>query len=383
MFLTETHLPQLLSPETYFDPEWYRHERERVLRTAWWAVATLDEFRRDGDYITFDHVDGPVILWRKGGEIRAFRNVCAHRLAKLTGKRQGHGACLTCDYHGWEYDESGATRKIPDASAFRPLEKGRLGLDAVKAAVVGSVVFMSFDADAPPIQEWLGDEAERLANRFCSSSRTLWKAEIDIPVNWKLLIENNLESYHVASVHGKTLGSFPEEAACEHDFSAARSRFTGPGSASAWGKVRLALAQQIRGGVPGVYTHSLVYPAFTWLCVDLMSGFQSIVPTGPRSCRMIARFATIQSDRGNSIVDWVARLCVAGELKFWRRVIKEDVALLPQVQAGIESPRHPGVGLISRREERLVHFQRWLLEQMQQHDADATADASARRGGAA
>jgi hypothetical protein len=40
------------------------------------------------------------------------------------------------------------------------------------------------------------------------------------------------------------------------------------------------------------------------------------------------------------------------------------VAILPQVQAGIESPRHPGPGLISRREERITHFQGWLLERM-------------------
>jgi hypothetical protein len=38
---------------------------------------------------------------------------------------------------------------------------------------------------------------------------------------------------------------------------------------------------------------------------------------------------------------------------------------LPQVQAGIESPRHPGSGLISRREVRIVHFQRWLLDHLE------------------
>lgn len=364
MFLSETHLPQLLRPETYFDPDWYRDEEKHVLRSAWWAVATLDDFPRDGDFITFDHVDGPVILWRKGGEIRAFRNVCAHRLAKLTGKARGHCDCLTCDYHGWEYDESGVTRRIPDASSFRPLEKGRLGLAAVQAAVVGSVVFMSFDASAPPIREWLGDEWEGINERFRPRSRTLWRADIDVPVNWKLLIENNLESYHVASVHGKTLGASPDEAVCEHEFSDGGSRFIGPGPNSAWGRVRLSLARQIRKSMPAAYTHSIVYPAFTWSSVDLLSGFQSIVPTGPRSCRMVVRFAAFQGEAATFLLDFMARLCVAGELTFWKRVIAEDLTLLPNVQAGIESPRHPGAGLISRREERLVHFQKWILGRM-------------------
>jgi phenylpropionate dioxygenase-like ring-hydroxylating dioxygenase large terminal subunit len=55
---------------------------------------------------------------------------------------------------------------------------------------------------------------------------------------------------------------------------------------------------------------------------------------------------------------------VSRELRFWKRVLREDFAILPQVQAGVESARHPGPGLISRREERIVHFQRWLLDRM-------------------
>lgn len=364
MFLSETHLPQMLSPEAYFDPEWYRVERERIFGSAWWAVATLDDFQRDGDFITVDHMDGPVILWKKRGEIRAFLNVCAHRLAKLTAKARGHCDCLTCDYHGWEYDETGVTRRIPDASSFRPLEKGRLGLTAVQVAVVGSVVFMSFDASAPPIREWLGNEWECINERFGPRSRTLWRADIDVPVNWKLLIENNLESYHVASVHRKTLGVSPDESACTHEFADSGSRFTGPGSRSIWAQFRLALARQLEGSIPAAYTHSLVYPAFTWSSVDLLSGFQSIVPTGPRSCRMVVRFAAFQGEASTFLLDFMARLCVAGELTFWKRVIDEDLSLLPNVQAGIESPRHPGAGLISRREERIVHFQQWILRGM-------------------
>ncbi len=362
MFLSETHLPQLIEPEAYFDPGWYQKEQSHVLKPAWWAVATLDDFPREGDFLTFDHVDGPVILWKKGGEIRAFRNVCAHRFAKLTGKARGHCDCLSCDYHGWEYDEAGTTKRIPDAASFRPLEKGRLGLTALRVAVVGCIVFLSFDDHGMPIREWLGDEWQRITDRFGSRARTLWRADIDVPVNWKLVVENNIESYHIGSVHRETLGSFPVESLCEHQFTDLCSRFTGPGLGSTWAACRLAVARQIRASIDASYSHSLVYPAFTWLCVDVVSGFQSIVPTGPTSCRMSVRFGAIQAETVSPVMDLAARVCVAGELKFWKRVIHEDLALLPQVQAGIESPRRPGSGLISRREERIVHFQRWILD---------------------
>ena len=51
-------------------------------------------------------------------------------------------------------------------------------------------------------------------------------------------------------------------------------------------------------------------------------------------------------------------------LEFWRRVWEEDLRLYPDVHEGVSSPMLPGSGLLSRREERVVHFQRWLHDRM-------------------
>ncbi|MFM8706527.1 MAG: aromatic ring-hydroxylating oxygenase subunit alpha [Planctomycetia bacterium] len=365
MFVSDTHLPQLLPPEAYHDRGWYDREVERVLRPAWWAVAAADDLPHEGDFVTFDHVDGPVILRRCGGEIRGYRNVCAHRMAKLTGRARGRCAALRCEYHGWEYDDSGATRRIPDAPSFRPLEKGRLGLDVLRVETVGAIVFLSSDHDAPPVREWLGVEADRIEDRFGPRTRTIWRADIDVPVNWKLLVENNLESYHVGTVHAATLGPFPEEGVCSHELTAGRSRFMAPSKGSAWLRCRQAIVDRLAGRQDDRYTHSIVHPGFLWIYLDVLSGFQTVLPTGPRSCRLMIRCGALQAATSDMPwADWAARACVAFESRFWKRVIDEDLAILPQVQAGVDSPRHPGPGLISRREERIVHFQRWLLDRM-------------------
>jgi phenylpropionate dioxygenase-like ring-hydroxylating dioxygenase large terminal subunit len=375
MFLSDTHLPQLLPPEAYHGQAWYDREVETVLRPTWWAVALVDELSREGDFITFDHVEGPVILRRSGGRIRGYRNVCAHRLAKLTGRARGHCDALRCEYHGWEYDDAGATRKIPDAPSFRPLEKGRLGLAVLRVETVGAVVFLTFDPDAPPVRDWLGDEADRLEERFDENTRTLWRVDVDVPVNWKLLVENNLESYHVGAVHAATLGPFPEESVCRHELPPGSSRFEAPGRDSLWSRMRTTIAARQGRTSSGHYTHCFVHPSLLWLCIDLLSGFESVVPTGPRSCRLTIRFGAVQSAGGATTwADWAARKCVAREAAFWKRVIDEDLAMLPQVQAGVESPRHPGPGLISRREERIVHFQRWLLDRMGSEAAEPSTE---------
>ena len=43
-------------------------------------------------------------------------------------------------------------------------------------------------------------------------------------------------------------------------------------------------------------------------------------------------------------------------------------------QRGMAAPTHPEGGLVSRREERVVHFQRWCLE-LQEAPAGAVAAA--------
>lgn len=364
MFVSDTHLPQLLPPEAYYDRVWYERELERVMRPAWWAVALVDELPRDGDFLTFDHVDGPVILRRSGGRIHGYRNVCAHRLAKLTDKARGHCDVLRCEYHGWEYAESGATQKIPDAPSFRPLEKGQLGLTTLRVETVGAIVFLSFDPAAAPVREWLGGDAERIEDRFDASTRMVWRADDDLPFNWKLLVENNLESYHVGTVHAATLGASPAEQACVHELSPGRSRFEAPGDPTWWGGAKRFLARSIGRPVDGRYVHGHVHPSFMWVETDLGVGCQSVVPTGPTSCRVSFRTLAWQSRRPRPLADACARRMVRSSLRVWQRIIAEDVAILPQVQAGIESLRHPGPGLISRREERITHFQAWLLERM-------------------
>lgn len=366
MFVSETHLPQLLPPAAYHDPAWHDREVERALLPAWWAVALTDELPRAGSFVTFDHVGGPVILRRgSDGEIRGYRNVCAHRLAKLTGKPHGCCTALTCEYHGWEYDDSGATRRIPDAPSFRPLEKGRLGLDVLRVETVGKVVFLSFATAGLSAREWLGGEADRIATDFDEATTIAWREDVELPVNWKLVVENNLESYHVGTVHARSLGSFPEEAACEHGLFPGGSRFAAPGDPTVWGRLKRAVARNIGRPADGRYVHVHVHPGFMRVEVDLGVGFQTVVPTGPRSCRVSFRSLTWQSGRGRVVADAAARALVHGSLRTWRRIIAEDLTVLPQVQAGIESPRHPGPGLISRREERIVHFQRWLLDHLE------------------
>lgn len=95
MFVSDTHLPHLLPLHAYFDREWYAAELEHVPRPAWWPVAVAHELPRDGDFITFDHVDGPDLEEHHTGAVHK------NSIGALWEKSEGHplrwacGSCFT------------------------------------------------------------------------------------------------------------------------------------------------------------------------------------------------------------------------------------------------------------------------------------------------
>ena len=365
MFISDTHLPQLLPPRSYHDPQWYQQELEHVLIPGWHLVATTSQLPREGAFITFELLGRPVLLRRHGEEIRGFLNVCPHRLAKLSDRASGHCAVLKCGYHGWEFDEvSGATRKIPDAPSFRPLEKGMLGLRGIKVAVCGGLVFAALDPQAPDLAGPLAACGTQL-ERMTSSGGCLGIREVCLPVNWKVAVENTLESYHVAEVHPHTFGQAPLEQDCRHNLLADASTFEGPGDQRAW-MYALEKSALARIGLPrsGVYRHAHLHPTCTIAQTDAFTIVLSFLPETATQTRLFMSWFAPQGGAGSGLWNGVLRRWGRLQAGFWLKVVGEDLVMLPRVQAGIASPEHAGDGLISRREERIVHYQAWLLKRL-------------------
>ena len=211
MFISDTHLPQLLPGKAYSDEDWYAREVADVLVPAWHAVAATNQFPKDGSFVSFELLGNPVVLRRDEGVIRAFLNVCPHRFAKVTNESSGCAAILKCGYHGWEFDgQTGQTKRIPDAPSFRPLKKGELGLLKFQVEVCGGIVFVSVgkpsESVAAKLQASGCDAVARTSVTNC-----VGRMEVSLDVNWKVAVENTLESYHIAEVHPTTFGTAPVE----------------------------------------------------------------------------------------------------------------------------------------------------------------------------
>jgi phenylpropionate dioxygenase-like ring-hydroxylating dioxygenase large terminal subunit len=363
MFLYETHLPQILKPDDYHLPQQHQKELERLFLPAWHYVATLNDLARDGDYLTTTLFGRPLILWNIEGTVRAFLNVCPHRFTILTNKPRGHaGEHLKCQYHGWEFDECGDTQRIPDARSFRPMEKGELGLKAYRTETCGRLIFVTFDDHAPPLEGFLSPCWDLMQSLFTAQHRDVLGLDYEVDCNWKVKVENTLESYHVDLVHPTTFGQMPAAENCSEQLEPNWTSFFARQEAhTRFERTADRLLHRMAGAQQDlVYRHYIVYPHIMFAKLRMSSWIEVVYPVTPQRCRVLLRSFCNPGRPGRlrgAIVYWCLK-------QYGRRlgtkISAEDAALIPKVQQGLAAPEHPSAGLLSVREERVFHFQEYV-----------------------
>lgn len=366
MFVSQSHQPQVLPAEAYYSPEQHRLEMERLFAPGWHCVGTTAEIPAEGDYITLDLLGRPLIVWRREGAIHVFLNVCAHRYTQLTSCPRGQMPTLRCQYHGWEYGSDGATRTIPDARSFRPLAREMAALTKLRSQTCGQLIFVTLADDAPPLEEYLGPGYPLAAEVFSHAWRPTLALEQPVEANWKLLLENVLENYHLVAVHGRTFKAFPPEEICHHELAphwtlyrersdGRHSHLSGMARAVAW-----LVGVEAEIGID----HLHCYPNLVVAKMGLHSWVQVVLPDGPTRARSRWRFFHYAGTAGGSRARLGAWLLRSWGQRFFRQVLEEDGRLLPDVQRGLSAATLPRGGLISTREERIVHFQSYVARSL-------------------
>src|ERR1700723_4232342 len=196
-------LPRALAAWVYNNGELTRLELERILLPSWQIVCHLNSIPKAGDYETFDLGPESVLVLRdRDGSIRGFHNVCRHRGARLL---DGAGNCptaVTCPYHGWTYRHDGGLIGMPVRESFPGLDRGEHGLRPVRTDIAFGFVFVCLAGDPPPVSKVWGSLAEELLPYRLEEmgppqpiSQETWR------VDWKIAMDNYLESYHVPIGH--------------------------------------------------------------------------------------------------------------------------------------------------------------------------------------
>jgi phenylpropionate dioxygenase-like ring-hydroxylating dioxygenase large terminal subunit len=360
MFLYQNQLEHLLTPEQYASTSQHELESNRLFLPGWHCVATLADLPNHGDFLTMDLFGRPLQVRNIKGTVHAFLNVCAHRHCLLTHEHQGNDPRFRCQYHGWEYDQEGRTGRIPEAQCFRPFDRDNARLRKFRSERCGELVFVSLTDDGPGLRDYLGPFYDTCAAYFAPPYRQAWKWEGDYAANWKVIVENSLESYHIPCLHAKTFGTMPPAESCDHELNERYTTFRTP-EPEGW--IRHVQAWVVRrlGLTPtSIYFHHHTHPNLIFTSLDVHRMAQLIVPTSPTSSHHIVWLHTIRGTRNGvaaRLLSWMMARLVT---KIARQIVLEDAPIFADVQRGLSASVHRGV--IGTREERVYVFQKYVAD---------------------
>ena len=199
---------QTLPAPFYWAPEVHQLEQERVFARSWQYACHESRLAAAGDTVLAAAGGIPLVITRDaGGELRAFVNVCRHRLHPVVTEN-GNARQLRCSYHGWTYGLDGRLRHAPRQASEPGFDCSAISLRQVAVGCWDQFVFVNADPDAVPLSVVTADvrpRTDRLnADLRRYGYRTRFSYEMDC--NWKVWAENAIECYHCPTTHRDSFG---------------------------------------------------------------------------------------------------------------------------------------------------------------------------------
>ena len=341
----------------YNHPEMTRLELERILRPSWQIACHLSELPKVGDFRTFDMgPDSIVVLRDREQRVRAFHNVCRHRGARIL---DGAGRCpgtITCPYHGWSYNYEGSLLGVPGRDSFPGLERSDYGLKAVNVEVMFGFVFVCLASNPPSLKErWEPFRAELEPYRFEEMVPLVPVSHEEWDVDWKVAMDNYLESYHVPIGHPGLNRMFTpdyEDQLAANGIARGTSWLREQPSPRWSERLYHALVGPTIKHLPDTHRRCWrFYSALPNLGIDvypeLMDFFQ-VLPRGPGKCMIRYAIYALPDERREM------RVLRALSNRINNSVNNEDRWLCERVQRGLASPSYtPGP---------LSSLERWMFQ---------------------
>ena len=351
-----------ISPYHYHNQEVFEKEKSQIFHNNWIFVAFGNDLLNHNDFVTKTIGGIPIVIQNFNGNIKAFMNVCSHRFSTIQNEEKGNRA-LFCPYHGWSFDKEGMPNGIPKKPLFKDFSKKELcdlKLKEYNLDVCGDLYFIHISKPTNTLKEYLGSFYGELEMMSKGKSKLIDTNNINIKSNWKILVENTLESYHVNLVHSETFKSLGAKGLV-FDFTENHSNWDAELTLGEddpkLNKIHKMFSERpykING-----YRHFLIYPN---LLISSSYGvsfnFSIINPINPSKSDFISYVFLSESNKKSNFIDIYSNLLI----DFNRKVFDEDKSICEQVQRGVVVTDKPGV--LSLEEERVHAFQKTYINQI-------------------
>ncbi len=360
-----------LPNQAYTCPDFFQWEREAVFANTWTCVGHGCNVSLPGDLKPVGFLGAPLLMLRnQQDQVKVFHNVCSHRGNELVWQPCHVDKLIQCPYHSWTYDLEGKLLATPHVGGtgkkdVEGFDRSEHGLREVRSHVWLDLVFVNLSGTAPPFEEFIAPlqrRIDRLATR--SQFAKLRPAgdhgslTMDFAGNWKLDMENNLESYHLPWVHPdlNTVSRLED-----HYHYYGGDLFAGQGSTQ--------------------YDHNQInhkpFPLFDgWPQQE--AEYPSLYPNvflGLHCDHFWTRILEpVGVDRtlDHLQIYYLGDAAESGEyreerevrLKFWTKVFNEDVGVIEGMQRGRHSPAFEGGVFTPLMDEPSHHFARWMANKL-------------------
>lgn len=200
-----------LPAPAYTSEEFFELENQTLFRRNWVLAGFAHDLAKPGDVRPVRIAGLPLFLLRDGEHrVRAFHNLCRHRNLELVDEAGNCGKLIRCPYHSWSYDLQGSLKVAPYfGGGVKELPEHfdycDYGLLPVHCEVWHDWIFVNLDENPVPFEAHLAPIKKMLGDNRVEEYRPVATFEFDeVGCNWKLLMENFIEPYHVQFVHKTT-----------------------------------------------------------------------------------------------------------------------------------------------------------------------------------
>ncbi len=170
--------------------------------------------REPGDFVTRRVAGRPVIITRgRDSKMRVLLNSCTHRGAAVCQEPSGNARVFQCFYHGWSFTPEGELNGIPGKAAYsEAFDRHALRLREPPGgtSVYREFIFVNFNpANDVSLTDYLWDARDWIdlvADQSAGNMEvTNGTHSYTVRANYKLLVENSIDLYHLPISHKRYL----------------------------------------------------------------------------------------------------------------------------------------------------------------------------------
>ncbi|MCF2855954.1 aromatic ring-hydroxylating dioxygenase subunit alpha [Pseudoalteromonas sp. SMS1] len=339
----------------YKDEDIHDLEMEKIFKNEWVFIVSEQEINHTGDYFAFTLAGEPIVILRgQDGAVRALSNVCRHRGTMLLDEGFGNvEKNIVCPYHAWTYSDEGTFKGAPFTGNVN-IDKQAHCLLQFHLESWHGMLFIHLGEPTNSLLnrlEGIDDyihhfELAKFEHGYRSDKLEHWDA------NWKLAMENAMESYHLFKVHKATLETVTPTRQAFDIAGYAEWALTG-------GEMKdtsSSLTKWFRGSYPKVFDNYVLIsipPSFVGILTSESLSWIQVLPVDSERC--IVRSAGISNVKVSTEDK--------AEKAFVDAFFAEDKAICERVQRGMASTRARGGKLVTM-EKVVVDFHQFLANRL-------------------